>query len=123
MERKNKPTIVTVVEPEKLLWRKIGGGHLIFQNRLIKPNETFYAHEKDIPKAFKDSIICVDDVVRQKVVKEQANQVQKTQEVKYKVKVTKDPEQFNVVNENGKAINDKPLIKDLAEELKASLES
>ena len=120
LQRKSKK-VEEVKEPEKLLWRKIGGGFFIFENHMIKPGETFRAHEKDIPKAFKDSIVPVDEA-QVKAARAQVAKAVKAQEVHYTlVEVTEGL--WDVVNEKGKAINDEPLSDEAAVELKTTLEA
>ena len=52
------------VEPvEKIIrWKKVGGSTFILNNRMIKPGQVFTAKVSEIPKAFRDLIIPVDDL-------------------------------------------------------------
>lgn len=129
MERRNRKVAPVVVDkpvvvaaPVKLLWRKVGGGHLVFQNKMIKPGETFYAHEADLPKAFKDSLVCIEPA-KQEQIQIELKQLQKEQGVKFDLKESEESGKFDVVNEYGKAINENPLAEEVAVELKENLES
>ena len=43
-------------------WKKVGGSTFILNNRMIKPGQVFTAKVSEIPKAFRDLIIPVDDL-------------------------------------------------------------
>ena len=43
-------------------WKKVGGRTFILNNRMIKPGQVFTAKVSEIPKAFRDLIIPVDDL-------------------------------------------------------------
>jgi len=125
MERKIKKVVVpeTIKEIEKevgpvlLSWKKIGGGSLHWNNRIIKPGETFEAALEDLPKAFMDTLECLEPNELQKVTEKQTRESQ-TIEILYKLEEADGSEDlYNVVNEEGKAINEAPLPKESAEEL------
>jgi len=44
-------------EPTFRKWRKIGGGSIRFQGRVIKPNETFWANDDQLPGSFMKDIV------------------------------------------------------------------
>lgn len=126
MERTKKinPTEEKVEEPkvEKantgvIKWKKIGGGGLILKNKLIKPGQIFEAHPDEIPKAFRDTCIPLDEVV---VPKEpQINPVK----FNYKaIPRGKSNLWWDVVNDNGKVMNQKALTKEVAEQFVKDLE-
>lgn len=125
MERKrvqvSEVVIPVVTGPVKLHWKKIGGGTLRLKNQIIKPNQSFYAALEEIPKAFLDRLICLDDSKLEEI-KIQAKKEAQTPEVLYTIKKT-NKGLFNVVNAGGKAINESGLSKEQAEELKAALEA
>lgn len=129
MERKRKGTELpppgqinptkTVGDPttDKVRWKKIGGGSLRLGNRIIKPGEIFYASESELPKTFMDTLVCLDKEDLQKI-KDGTKQASKISEVLYRLENDATFKGlWNVVNEEGKAINEKPLEKAIAEEL------
>ena len=112
--------------PQKNWYKKVGGGSFrLLPNKIIKPGEKFQAYPGQIPEAFMDAFIQLDDT-------------QITQNVNENLKVTKplyvlqvidnpeisnpDDELYNIVNENGKPINSKPLTKAAAETLILNLQ-
>ena len=121
MERKSKPTPVQIVEPQKLHWKKVGGGALRLQGQIIKPNQEFWAFAEDIPAAFMDCIVCLDDSKLQEL-KVAEKKVAETPEELYTLKKVKKG-WFNVVNAEGKAINEDLLSEEAAKELKTALEA
>lgn len=120
-KRKVEPVVEAVnTEPVKLHWKKIGGGSLRLKNQIIKPNEKFYAALEEIPKAFMDRLVCLEDS-KLAEVKLQVKKETQTPEILYKLKKA-GKGLFNVVNVTGKAINEVPLSEDAANELKTALE-
>jgi hypothetical protein len=112
---------------EAILWKKEGGGsfHANIQGRLqiIKPGQEFYAREDEIPPSFRDTIKPVDPTGKQVTVK-QAEQKEKKEETKAAPKYElrhRGGGWWNVVNEDGKVINEKALKKEEAEELLTDL--
>jgi hypothetical protein len=108
---------------DKVRWKKEGGGSLRLQidgrPRIIKPGETFTASPRDIPLAFRDVIILLD--------KAKLEEVPRPTPVKVLYKVQprgKSKSLFDVVDTQGKLVNDKnkPLRKDIAEQLVKDLE-
>lgn len=131
MKRTRKPEPVVEVPQEdtnKLHWRKIGGGSLRLPNAIIKSGQTFYAHEHEIPKAFRDMFECLDDKTTQHVKKAAAVAdlpEHPETEAAYSVVPAGEgfDDLFNVVNENGKPINEQPMELSAAEDLKEQLEA
>lgn len=110
-----------VVESVQLHWKKIGGGSLRLKNQIIKPNQTFYAALEEIPKAFMDRLICLDDS-KLAEIKLQVKKETQTPEVLYNLKKA-GKGLFNVANLSGKVINELPLTEEAANELKTALEA
>jgi hypothetical protein len=104
------------VVSEKIRYRKIGGGsarlNIGGQNRIIKPNEVFTALPSEIPFAFKDTIIPLDSLPKVEAAKPQPVKVSFSVKPRGKSKSL-----FDVVDNLGKVINDKPLPKETAEQL------
>jgi len=121
---KEEPKVTRTKAPEipldtRLRWQKIGGGSLRWRNKIIKPNEVFLAHREDLPHSFMDCLICLDSEVIQKekiAVQEKAS----APPVLYKLIELQD-NLWDVVNEEGKAINENPLDIAQAEALLATL--
>ena len=127
---RNTAAVVEVPKEEttKLHWRKIGGGSLRLPNAIIKPGQTFYAHEHEIPKAFRDMFECLDDKTTQHTKKAAAVAdlpEPPTTEAAYSVEPAGEgfDDLFNVVNEKGKPINEQPMELTAAEDLKKQLEA
>ncbi len=119
---------------ERIWWKKVGGGSLRFKKKIIKPNERFQAYPHEIPAVFRDQIIPLDDVPLPAPTKKEVKEVTTKVEDKkrtYRLRVKgKDKDQYDVVYSIGtdksgkniwKAINEKPLTKDVARELIADL--
>lgn len=120
-------------------FKKVGGGSIGFPNRIIKPNQKFWAYPNSIPAMFKDSVeeTAADygavilktegyapivskldkgasDVVKFTVVKATDENGKELPKVSGKF-------MYNVVGADGKAINEEPLKKGKANELYESL--
>lgn len=107
----------------KMRWRKIGGGSLRLTNmKFVRSGQVFEAYPKDIPEAFRDVIICLDPVEKINAEKEK-----KVADVAKKAnsysKVSRGVGYWNVVDKNGKVINEKGLRENKADELLKSLET
>jgi hypothetical protein len=100
---------------EKLVkWRKIGKGFFRMSNRIIKENQIFEAYPSEIPKAFRDSIIPLEKQSNNKVPNPVAPvPVLKT---KYSPKHVSGG-WYDIVDDNGKVINEKKMRKEEAQEL------
>jgi len=63
MKRTKNKIEETLYESQKeLKWIKKGGGiYLTKDGKVIKPNEVFHAPLSDIPNAFRDIIVLVED--------------------------------------------------------------
>jgi len=106
---------------KKVKFKKIGGGSLRFQGKIIKPNQEFWADPIDIPETFRDIVIPVDPLGLEKK-KETVEEVKEGESsVVYSLK-HRGGGWFDVINsETGKVINEKALPKGEAEKLIESL--
>jgi len=110
MERKK---IAPNVEDGEVMWQKIGGGSFRLNGRMIKPGQKFAAKESDIPVSFRDVVIKVGEAAQPKPAPEILGIVPV-----YEVKVRgKGGLWYDVVDQNGKVLNEKALKKDIAEKL------
>lgn len=98
----------------KVKWRKTGGGSFRTRNgKIIKPNQVFMAHPDDIPEGFRDVIVPVHP-------EDPSFKPEKPRNPKYEI-VSGTLGWYNVIDENGKQMNEKQLRQDKAEELVESL--
>ena len=111
-----------VIGTEKVIrWKKIGGGSLRFKGRIIKPGETFKAAANEIPTGFRDVVIPLDSIPGEAPIPGKPAPVIKADVVEYKLKSRGSGGWFDVVDINGKVLNEKALKKDVAEKLIADL--
>lgn len=121
MERTiKKAAVAEEVVESRLRWRKLGGGSLRCDiggvRRIIKPGEVFYADVNELPKGSLDLLECLDkEGLKEAVVSEKAKEP--FVPVVFTLKKGKVKDQWNVVDSEGKILNEKPLSKALAEEL------
>lgn len=108
------------VDPDPvILWKKIGGGSLRLSKRLIPPGSQFKARLSEIPKAFRDLVVQMDNtpiptapaVAPVKVVKS----------VYQVVPRGKSKSMFDIIGPNGKKVNELPLTKAIADQLAQDL--
>ena len=116
MRTRNTAT-TTPRDPDLKRWHQTGGGTFNMGRRVIKPKEVFWAKEEEIPLAFRDTIKCLDGEPTGK--KEKPVEVVRS---KYS-KVEKTPGYFNIIDANGKVMNDAGLREAKADELLAQLEA
>jgi hypothetical protein len=123
--RKVAPVTAPVVEdgPKLLKWKKLGGGSLRLKNRIIKPGETFFAALEDIPKAFLDSLECLDGKAAKKIAETKITKEEKAPETSVYALVENEDHTWNVLNPEGKVINEQPLTETAAQDLKLALEN
>lgn len=120
MER-TKKEIVSVTSDKVYTWKKTSPGSHHTGSTVIKPGETFKSTLIDIPEAFRNLFTCldgdpsVDEVKKEESLKEALKPV-------YTLEPAARKGWFNIVNEEGKPINEKPLKEADANELKAALE-
>lgn len=110
-----------VVE-SKPRWKKVGGGSLRIGKRIIKPNETFEANPEEISPAFRNMVVPISGdatfktpptkLVEQEVKKEEVTKLAYELRPKGVNKLW-----FDVVDSQGKTINEKSLKRDMAEKL------
>lgn len=118
-------------------FQKMGGGSIRFTNRIIKSGQKFWAYQEAIPATFKDACkevaadngaIVVDSLPRPRI---EGTEVQELVPEKFELvkaldedgEVVKKGESalYNVVGEDEKPINEKPLRKGKAKELLETL--
>jgi hypothetical protein len=106
------------VEESKIRWTKIGGGSLWLLGHIIKPGQVFWAKVSDIPEAFRDQIVPTDGIpepIKLQVEGKISN---------YKMQPRgKSTSLWDVVNEAGKILNEKGLVKEKAEKLIQDLQA
>jgi len=115
----------TPASTEIRVWKKIGGGSLRFNGRIIKPGQTFRATRNELPEAFLDVIVLADSAPGNRPnpkfppAKGPAGPPEiKPVEVVYTVKARETGGGwYDVVDSNGKALNEKALKKETAEKL------
>ncbi|MFA5935015.1 MAG: hypothetical protein WC827_03970 [Candidatus Paceibacterota bacterium] len=117
-----------IVLPTKLRWRKVGGGSLRLNldgaNRIIKPGEIFLADLEELPKAFMDTLECLDsEGLKTAAASERAKEPIVVVEYTLKKVGKKADDTWNLVDSEGKALNEKPLSKEAAEELLTALKA
>lgn len=107
-----------VVETTKLRWKKLGGGSLRWNNQIIKPGQVFEASLEDLPKAFLESLQCLEPEKKATLVTSLEKEKQ-IPEVLYKLKKIKGSDLYNLINAENKALNEEPLTLDAAEKMLA----
>lgn len=95
---------------EVIKWKKIGRGSLRMKNMIIKPGQIFSAKASEIPQAFRDTIIPLDKLP--KGVKEDIKVVATEYSIKHR-----SGKWYDVVNANGKVLNEKAMTREKALEL------
>jgi len=115
MERTKKDTKELLIQ-----FKKIGGGSFRLKGgKIIKPNQVFFALPTDIPEAFLDAVKPVDGT---NISKESVPKVLPVEVAPAAYSI--EPGSvgwFNVVDGEGKPMNEKALRKDAADELLAEL--
>jgi len=97
---------------EKIQWKKIGGGSLRLNGRIIKPGQIFDAKPSDIPTGFRDVVVPLEPI------REKAEPPIEVIKVEYTLKQRgKSPLWFDIVDSNDKVLNEKALKKAEAEQL------
>ncbi len=99
-----------------LHWKKVGGGSFRLKGKIIKPLETFWAAQDDIPDVFLKNLVLMEDspaptVVRTRRLKE---------ETVYNL-YNRGGGWYDIVDINGKVLNEKSLRIDDAKKLLESL--
>jgi len=110
----SKEVVVEEVDPDPILrWKKLSGS-LRLPNRIIKQNEIFLARRSELPKAFMSTIMLLDETpvsAKRKVIKTPVYSLSK-----------RDDGFFNIVDSNGKVLNENPLKEDAAKVLLENLQ-
>lgn len=97
---------------EKIRWRKFGKGSFRMANgRIIKPGQVFIASPSEIPEGFRDTIVALDELPEEKPLE--------VVEGNYRIK-SRGPGWYDVLDSQGKKVNEQALRQD---EAKALLES
>lgn len=116
------------MEEKRNKYKKVGGGsvrtRINGQKKIIKPNETFWAFPHELPKNSKDCIIQLNGV-EEKVLKDnEKKQIEANlQKKEYsKVESTRHPGEFNIVDSDGKKLNEKTLSEEEADNLLKELQ-
>ena len=97
-----------IPKPVAIRWKKVGGGSLYWNNKIIKPGQVFTATVDEIPKAFPDTIIPIDDLPAEPLL-----EISKSSNYSLRQK----GDLWNIVDKRGKAINEKPMDLQTAETL------
>lgn len=114
---------------EKMKWKKIGGGSLRMNGRLIKRGEIFIAAKEDIPRNFWSRVIVVGHCDTEEV-EPQTERVQPAYEIRQSIpeeepefEIVKKPFGWcDIINtQTGKTINEKKLRMEEAEEMLGAL--
>jgi hypothetical protein len=100
------------IEEKQIRWKKIGGGSFRLGKRIIKPNEVFLSVASAIPDAFRSVVIPLEDIPEVKEVLLDAPPAIYTVQPKGNSKTW-----FDVVDAQGKVVNEKGLTKEKAEGL------
>jgi len=99
----------------KIRWIKTGGGRFRLANgKIIKPNQKFSARPDEIPEAFRDVIIPIDELPEDIKTPASVPAVYKLQK--------RSVGWFDVVDGNGKILNEQALRRDAALKLIKGLE-
>jgi len=102
---------------QPIRWKKTGGGGFIFKGRLIKPGQVFTAHPDEVPKAFRDVCIPLDEIPAPPP-QEEIEYVASAYTVKPRGNSNT---WFDVYDANDKKINEKALTRATAEQLAKDL--
>jgi hypothetical protein len=103
------------VNDGKIWWKKKGGGSFMFNRQLIRPNMKFRAAPNEIPLAFRDLVVPLEDYVDPETA---PDPLKTAPVVNYFIQPKgKSKFLFDVVDGSGKAINEKGLTKEIAENL------
>ena len=117
MERKTQPK-----SNGEILWKKIGGGSLSIQGRIIKPGQTFRARPDEISKGFMDTVIPMEPIPEGAKAPDPLKEVIPGEAAKYTLK-TRGKGWYDIVDASGKVLNEKALKKEMAEQLLKDLEA
>lgn len=118
-------------------YQKVGGGSIRFANRIIKSGQKFWIHPESIPVSFQSACkeVAADKgaLIITNANRPRVNKIEEAQVLPEKFELVKALDEngkvikkgesalYNVVGEDGKPLNEKPLRKMKAEELQATL--
>ena len=107
----------------EIRWKKTGGGSFRMRSgKIIKPGQIFTATEDEIPVAFRNVIIPLDTLPNQEQVVEEDVPI-KVVATEYKVIPRgKSKTWFDVVNAQGKVLNEKALHEEDAKKLVTAIQ-
>jgi hypothetical protein len=108
-----KENVVPVSQPihdGQVWWKNNGGTFRMGKNRIIKPGEKFLAHPDQISQAFRDVIVPIQRNLEDQVPV-------KVNIPKYEIQPNEEEGFFDIVNEEGKILNEKPLEETVAKQL------
>ena len=91
------------------LWKKLGKGGLRWKNRIIKPGQIFEAFKEELPAAFLDTLEEVEPEIGKPKVPE-------TKKMQFSKKQAED-DLWNIVDANGRILNEVPMSEEEADEL------
>lgn len=123
-EEKNTPVEEVPAGEKRILFKKLGGGSLRIKvngiNRIIKQNEKFWAKWSEIPLPHRDTVAPTDAT---EVLHLEETPVVAGKKSAYNIVPRgKSKYLFDVVDGQGKRLNDTPLARLVAEGLKKDLE-
>jgi hypothetical protein len=98
-----------LITPKPIRWKKIGSGGFLFKNHHIKPGQIFTATVEEIPLAFRDVIVPIEDVPTDKLLV--------NPEILYKKELIEGTNTYNIVSSTGKILNENPVTLEEAEKL------
>ena len=102
----------------EIRWRKISGTLILRDKTVIKPGQTFMARPEDIPKVFRDTVVPVNP--EELLDPEAVLPSVEPEPPSYIIKGI-GPGRYNVLDGQGKAVNEKPMSLADAERLVENL--
>jgi len=119
MERTKIPTEIKIPVDKKILWKKTTGTFRLPDRRLIKAGQTFLAALEDIPAAFRDTIMPVDPA---SLAELENKEIPLPPIVpSYRKEKRGESNWWNVVDGEGKVLNEKALREEQADDYLNSL--
>lgn len=106
----------------RVKWQKNGGGFFVIPGKqIIKPGQVFWAFPEEIPAAFRDQVVPVDQTEAKKLEPTPDAEIPAAEPL-YTIKArTEGGTWYDIVDGNGKVLNEKALHKDKAEKYLKSL--
>ena len=104
---------VDTEKEERVKWKKVGGGTFrMASGKIIKQNQTFWARIDDVPIGFRDTIVPLTELPEEKPLDVVNSE--------YRIE-SRGVGWYNILDGQGKVINENALREDKAKELLASL--